>query len=189
MQNMNCWLKTSICKFFSKEEALAENIKGDLKEQGSVAAIEIFTELGSSFGALVIFILISFFDYKIWLYLFPVYVFQVFLVEIIKYTVKLPRPKNGLKKKNIFGIKTTSGSFPSGHTANVFALAVLFSNYFNLTTELILVFFVLASLIGISRIYLDKHYIIDVVGGAIFGVLFANLGLYLWLQVLSLISH
>ncbi len=185
---MNCWLKNKWCSFFSKEETLAEDITEDILEKPFIGAIEIFTELGSSIGALFIFLIVSFLDYKIWLYLFPVYVFQVFIIEIIKHIVKMPRPKKGLKRTSIFGVRTTSGSFPSGHTANAFALAVLFSNYFHLDTFNSLLLFSVAGLISISRIYLEKHYIIDVVGGAILGVLLAIFGTSSWFYLLSMIS-
>ncbi len=59
-------------------------------------------------------------------------------------------------------------SFPSGHTMTIFGfcavLAYLIHNKF-----LCLLFFILALLVGISRMYLLQHFFMDVYVGAIFG--------------------
>lgn len=68
-------------------------------------------------------------------------------------------------------------SFPSGHTMH----AVMFSLLTAVTTPILLIVVApLALLIAASRVGLGLHYISDVVGGALLGVLFALLGLY-WL--------
>lgn len=73
--------------------------------------------------------------------------------------------------KNTFGKlrpdKSDYRSFPSGHSANVWFVAAMFD--FN-------IFVVLwAIAVGISRIVLRKHDIIDVVGGAILGITVAKI--------------
>lgn len=56
--------------------------------------------------------------------------------------------------------------FPSSHASNLFAQATLFSwAYPRLTAAL----FAIASVVGFSRVYLGKHYPLDVLGGALFG--------------------
>ena len=68
----------------------------------------------------------------------------------------------------LLGLRSTF-SFPSSHATNIFAQAALFSFFY---PEIHLVF-PLASLIGLSRIYIGVHYPFDVLGGAVFGIIIA----------------
>jgi undecaprenyl-diphosphatase len=61
-------------------------------------------------------------------------------------------------------------SFPSGHTAAAFGAAVSMSRMW---PQGRVVWWLLALLMGYSRIYVGHHYPLDVVGGAIVGVLVA----------------
>ena len=70
-------------------------------------------------------------------------------------------------------LRVRSFSFPSSHASNMFALAAfLFYNY----SRLGILCFVAAALVGYSRIYQGSHYPIDVLGGALWGVLIGFLG-------------
>jgi undecaprenyl-diphosphatase len=60
-----------------------------------------------------------------------------------------------------------SHSFPSGHTATAFAGATALSYFFPRWTA---AFFVLAAAIGYSRLYVGVHFPLDVLGGAVIGV-------------------
>ncbi|HUQ23132.1 MAG TPA: phosphatase PAP2 family protein [Gaiellaceae bacterium] len=61
-------------------------------------------------------------------------------------------------------------SFPSGHTSTSFACATVLALY---VPRLRVPFFVLATLIGLSRIYNAMHYPSDVLAGAILGTFVA----------------
>ena len=67
----------------------------------------------------------------------------------------------------------------SAHASNSFALAIFFGRIFKNGYFQIL-FFVVAFLIGYSRIYLGVHYPLDVISGAIYGVLIGLLFYKLW---------
>ena len=60
-------------------------------------------------------------------------------------------------------------SFPSGHTALAFSAAAVLSSYYHDKTWVAVTSFSLATLVGISRIYDDKHWASDVFGGAVLG--------------------
>ena len=62
------------------------------------------------------------------------------------------------------------GSFPSGHTSTSFACATILTLAFPRAAP---GFFLLALAIGFSRIYVGAHYPLDVVGGAVLGILIA----------------
>jgi undecaprenyl-diphosphatase len=60
-----------------------------------------------------------------------------------------------------------SRSFPSGHTATAFAAATMLTLLFPRGAP---AFYVLASAIAYSRLYLGVHFPLDVVGGIVIGV-------------------
>lgn len=91
------------------------------------------------------------------------------IVQIIKFTIGRPRPTLTDAGLNNFGPSLTIGfdSFPSGHTASSFALAAVLSLVFPKGRY---VFYSIAAIAGISRIYLDSHFASDVFAGALLGI-------------------
>lgn len=63
--------------------------------------------------------------------------------------------------------KRSNAAFPSSHTANAFAVATVVVRRWKRSG---LVAFVLAALVGWSRVYLNRHWPSDVVFGAMLGV-------------------
>ena len=61
-------------------------------------------------------------------------------------------------------------SFPSGHSATSFAAAAVLTSFAPRAAPL---WFLLALAIGFSRVYVGVHYPLDIVGGAVLGVLVA----------------
>lgn len=87
-----------------------------------------------------------------------------------------PRPKTffaeeGVSLSFIEGVKVHSyNSFPSGHTMTAFAI-FFFLAYFLKRPLPSLIFLVLAVGVGLSRIYLLQHFLIDVCVGSMIGLL------------------
>jgi len=70
----------------------------------------------------------------------------------------------------------TDYSFPSGHAATAFAAAYILSYYDKKRRAF---YYTIAVLIAYSRLYLHCHYLIDVVGGAVIGLIISRLVLLL----------
>ncbi|NLY19863.1 MAG: phosphatase PAP2 family protein [Tissierellia bacterium] len=95
------------------------------------------------------------------------------VVQSLKKVFARERPYKILESLNTFGINMRDYSFPSGHTAASFSLALIFSiNYPYLTIPM----FIYAFLIGVSRIYLGVHYPTDVMAGFIIGLIMSTIG-------------
>ncbi len=76
----------------------------------------------------------------------------------LKLAVNRDRPEGETQRSN--------SSFPSGHATGAFALATVFSHQYPKVT---VPAFLAATAVGISRIYLGRHYPSDVLGGALVG--------------------
>ena len=94
------------------------------------------------------------------------YATMAILVNAMKYTIMHPRPGSG-----------TRNSFPSGHSATVFTGAELMRIEYG--NPIGLAGYAVAITVGALRIYNDRHWITDVVGGAAIGILSARIGYWL----------
>ncbi|WP_084019361.1 phosphatase PAP2 family protein [Desulfuribacillus alkaliarsenatis] len=89
------------------------------------------------------------------------------LVQLIKNFFNRPRPFLVLPEAFVKeSLILKDYSFPSGHTTASVSIATVFSLYFPIFAPL---FFILAAVVGISRIYLGLHYPTDVFIGAVLG--------------------
>ncbi len=73
----------------------------------------------------------------------------------------------------------THHSFPSGHTTAAFGLFGLMAFWVNRKWASVL-FFLVALLVGYSRIYLNQHFLIDVFVGSVLGTTIAWINYYLF---------
>jgi len=88
--------------------------------------------------------------------------------RFIKTYVSRVRPFIKLNNLNIKKIGIDAHSFPSGHTTAAFSIATTTSLFYpNISIIIIL----LASCVGISRMYLGVHYPTDVLAGTFLGTL------------------
>jgi len=88
--------------------------------------------------------------------------------NIIKPLVHRMRPLGG-----------TTFSFPSNHTANLFAAAAVIF-YFYRKAWVGITVLLIALVGGFSRIYTTSHYPSDVLGGAVIGLVFAYLMIFIY---------
>lgn len=91
------------------------------------------------------------------------------LVETIKAIVDRTRPFNKLENVRIVGWKARGRSFPSGHTSQVFFVASLFVHQFGIGFWPAILFYAVAFLVALTRMYIGVHYPRDVIAGAILG--------------------
>jgi len=97
-----------------------------------------------------------------------------FFLHLFKITFERPRPSFSntdilffLENPSIVDLTGRFNSFPSGHTTVSFALAYALARSY---PRLSPIFYTIATMVGLSRIYLGSHYPSDVVGGAFIGL-------------------
>ena len=94
------------------------------------------------------------------------------VVQLIKRIVEQQRPLNVLEGEsiNLIGEPLSYHSFPSGHSATVFFLAVAILYYFNIKTLWLIMLIIIITTIGaFSRIAVGVHFPADVLSGALIG--------------------
>lgn len=98
------------------------------------------------------------------------YMSMAILTNSLKYTIREMRPSSSRRN-----------SFPSGHTANAFAGAELVRTEYG--WSLGLAAYAVASSVAFMRLYNNRHWFNDVLGGAAIGIISARIGY--WLLPLS----
>ena len=80
-------------------------------------------------------------------------------------------------------------SFFSAHASNSFSLAsFFFFVYYKIIQRKIILFFVLASLVSYSRVYIGVHYPLDIITGSIFGFVSGFVLFRFWVFSLKIIN-
>lgn len=116
-----------------------------------------------------------------------IFLSRIVITEIIRYFYYHPRPfVNNTVHQLIF--HETSSSFPSGHAAFFFALAMVVYLIFKgspwIFQGLPLVFFMGAILIGIARVIAGIHWPMDILAGAMVGII-SSLIVHLFLKKIA----
>jgi len=105
------------------------------------------------------------------------------LVLSIKFLVRRKRPEGewgGIYRN------TDPHSFPSGHAARSFLIAVIATGLGPLWLAIIL--WIWAPLVALARVAMGVHYVSDVVAGALLGIVIALIGLQIYQPLLGWIS-
>lgn len=135
-----------------------------------------FTFLGD--GLMLAFLLVFFLLRSYYFSMATVYsiILQTVLIQGIKNLIfpNLVRPalffKDFAQLHAVQGVEVHAyHTFPSGHTATAFTVALLLSIYFRNKNWSILLF-LLASVVALSRMYLLQHFFVDVYFGSVIGV-------------------
>lgn len=143
------------------------------------------TLIGDGWFALIItcLALIFYKQKKVGISLLYAFVVSGIAAQMIKRMLPAPRPKlyfePGVYQHFIEGVTLAgNNSFPSGHTATVFALATVIAITLKFK-RVQFVCFIVAAIVGYSRVYLGQHFLLDVMMGTIVGVLSGVLSIQL----------
>lgn len=138
----------------------------------------VLTFLGDGLFVIAIALILFFLKKRILsLMIISSYALSGIIAQALKYFFEEARPAVYLEKTNYpyFIDEVTLHnlhSFPSGHTASVFALAAALAFAMRNKNYSIL-FLLMATLVGYSRIYLGQHFMDDVLAGSVIGVVSA----------------
>jgi len=128
------------------------------------------TQLGNMLTACVASLLLFVFNYRPLAIEIVIGTFTLWLlVETIKAIADRDRPFLALDQTRVIGGREKGDSFPSGHTTQTFFLTLLFIHHFQLGTGISVILYVIASLVGFTRIYVGAHYPRDVIAGMVLG--------------------
>ena len=140
----------------------------------------LWTEWGGLLVPNIILVLLFFYRYSIATYMAVSQLVGFTVSSTAKLAFNEPRPLlyfqenfSEISLPLVDGVRLYKAhSFPSGHTITAFAL------YFGLALIvknkwLKVLFFVMASLVGYSRVYLSQHFAIDILAGSAIGILSA----------------
>jgi membrane-associated phospholipid phosphatase len=151
------------------------------------AFFPIMTKAGEAYGYVAVFFLLLLVQRDRSAFLVPVIGVVVSILSFVsKKIFHQPRPARFFEEQGLFsqvhpieGVHLNTGlnSFPSGHTMAAFALFAFLAFCWPQKKWAALIFFLIAFLVGLSRMYLVQHFFKDVYLGAILGVsvaVFAN---------------
>jgi len=135
----------------------------------------LWTNMGDGGVCVVLTLVLLCFSYRNGFLMGTSFILTSVVAQIFKRLVATNRPvlfyKAQLSKiylvKGVDMLETLS--FPSGHTTSAFTAAVVLT-YITPRKAWGLVYFILAVLVGYSRMYLSEHFFEDVVGGSSLGV-------------------
>lgn len=115
-------------------------------------------------------------DKMLFVSLLSAIVARLIFVPLIRFFYYSPRPFLENNISLLIPFQDNISSFPSGHAAFFFALAM--SVYFY-NKKLGILFFIFATLNGLARIFVGVHWPSDIIGGAVVGIISAVLVKYL----------
>jgi membrane-associated phospholipid phosphatase len=139
------------------------------------------TNLGSGLVVVIVSVIYLFISFRKTLILAVSGIICGILVQIFKRLIfsEIVRPSKffeGVSHLHLVdGVQMLSyNSFPSGHSATIFALCLCLAAFSGLNRWKVVLFFI-AVLVAFSRIYLSQHFLSDTYFGSMIGVLIASI--------------
>ncbi len=136
------------------------------KSSAFARIMHVVTHLGATTTAIFATLLALYLDYT---YQIPIgmemlltLIISQIIVQTIKRLVNRPRPYKSISIANVLKPPTCAYSFPSGHTACAFTIAL---SYASGMPSLFFPLMLIAFIVGLSRIILGYHYPTDVLIG------------------------
>jgi membrane-associated phospholipid phosphatase len=133
------------------------------------------TDLGNGWTTVILSAILLLFSYRKAFLMASAYAVTSLIAQLIKHIVKAPRPKLYFydQLSRIHFVKGAHidmfGSFPSGHTVTAFSTAVVIT-YLSKNKYWSILLFLIAIMVGYSRMYLSEHFFEDVTAGSALGV-------------------
>lgn len=93
------------------------------------------------------------------------------IAACLKLAIHEPRPYTVLSHVRQLTIPSEPNSFPSGHTSSSFSVVTVLASELWKYKKIVIVLIAFCILIAFSRIYCGMHYPLDVVVGAIVGII------------------
>jgi membrane-associated phospholipid phosphatase len=156
-QTVDAWVFLRI-NVYGPHPPVADRLMGIATQLGNVGTAATLAALALATGRWRLAIEIALGVISLWL-----------LVELIKALASRTRPYRLFEQARIVGWRAAGPSFPSGHTSQAFFLASLLAHHFQLYPWLTVLLYVLAALVGFTRMYVGAHYPRDVLAGLIAG--------------------
>ena len=133
------------------------------------------TDLGNGWTTVILSAVLVLFSYRKAFLMATTYAITSLSAQVLKYIFDAPRPTLYFKDQ-LARIHLVAGvdmlryhSFPSGHTVTAFSTGLLIT-YWCKNRNWGILLFILAALIGYSRMYLSQHFFEDVMAGSVVGV-------------------
>ena len=137
----------------------------------------VFTQIGNGFTSLGIGLVLFLANIRLLTYELLLGTLTLWLVvELVKFVVHRSRPFIRYSQARIVGYRARGRSFPSGHTSQAFFIATLMIQHFHASAGVAILLYVIALIVGITRMYVGAHYPRDVLAGAILGSAWGLLG-------------
>jgi|TARA_B110000305_G_scaffold34507_1_gene34125 membrane-associated phospholipid phosphatase len=139
------------------------------------------THAGDGLFACLIVLAFLFIRIKTGLLLLLSFISTAVVVQLLKHTLfdSMKRPivffQNDPSFRTIEAFTYhTSNSFPSGHSASIFALCTVIAYQYrqNLLIQICLV--IIAATVAFTRVYLSQHFLQDIVAGSLIGTLISH---------------
>ncbi|MDF2433857.1 MAG: hypothetical protein JWP44_3488 [Mucilaginibacter sp.] len=163
-----------IIKVLYSKDAIYYTVNGRFSDWADYLAPYI-TAIGNGWTTIILSVILALFNYRKAFLLASSYAITSLLAQLIKHIVKAPRPKLYFHDQltRIHFVKgaytDTFNSFPSGHTVTAFSTALVIS-YLLKNKNWSILLFLIAVLVGYSRMYLSEHFFEDVTAGSALGV-------------------